>query len=399
MKNTNKIFYGKSVHGSAEIKAVVKVLKNSTQMAHNVKSFESKISKVFSKKYGLMVNSGSSAIHVLMDMLNFKKGSEVIVPALNFATPISSLVKFGLVPNFVDINPHTLCIDEKKIIDSINKKTVAMIIPNLIGSLPNWKLLRDIANKYNLSLIEDSADTLGAYYNKKYTGYYSDYSITSFYGSHIINCAGNGGMLCLNDLNEFNKLKVLRSWGRDSSIFKDSEKVENRFNVKLGKYDYDAKFLFSKLGYNFEPSELGAAFGLEQFKKLKININLRNKYQDIYDIFFSKYPKYFSTIKANKDVKTCYLAYPVVLNDKYLNRKKLQIFLEKNNIQTRVIFTGNILLHPGFKKINHKVNKFGLDYSNNVAKNGMLLPCHHGLKNSDVSRIISLITKYIKNNV
>ena len=137
-----KIFYGKSVHGKAEIDAVVNVLKTSTQMSKNVDKFENKISKLFNKKYGIMVNSGSSAIHLLLDFLNFKKGSEIIVPALNFATPISSIIKFGLIPSFVDIDLKTLCIDIDKITSSINHKTVAMIIPNLVGSMPNWKKLQ-----------------------------------------------------------------------------------------------------------------------------------------------------------------------------------------------------------------------------------------------------------------
>lgn len=392
----NKIFYGKSVHGPAEIKAVVKVLKTSTQMSKNVNLFESKISKLFNKKYGIMVNSGSSAIHLLLDFLNFKHNSEIIVPALNFATPISSISKFNLIPNFVDINLKTLCIDEEKIINSINKNTVAMIIPNLVGSMPNWKKLKSICKKNNLILIEDSADTLGSLYDKKSSGSYCDYSITSFYGSHIINCAGNGGMLCVNKKKDYDRLKVLRSWGRNSSIFKDSEKIENRFNVKLGKYDYDAKFLFSELGYNFEPSELGAAFGLEQLKKLKKNIHLRKKYREIYDDFFNKYKNLFVTVQSDHNIETSFLAYPLVLNDKFLNRKKLQIFLEKNHIQTRVLFSGNILLHSGFKKIKHKVNKFGLKNSNIVAKNGMLLPCHHGLVEKDIMKIINLFKMFIK---
>ena len=390
-----KIFYGKSVHGKAEIDAVVNVLKTSTQMSKNVDKFENKISKLFNKKYGIMVNSGSSAIHLLLDFLNFKKGSEIIVPALNFATPISSIIKFGLIPSFVDIDLKTLCIDIDKITSYINVISVAMIIPNLVGSMPNWKKLQKISRKYNLILIEDSADTLGSKYLEKSSGSYCDYSMTSFYGSHIINCAGNGGILCVNKKSDYEKLRILRSWGRNSSIFKESEKIENRFNVKLKNYDYDAKFLFSELGYNFEPSELGAAFGLEQLKKLNQNIKLRRIYKNIYDDFFSKYSNYFKIVEKNKSIKTSFLAYPVLLNDKLINRKEMQIYLEKENIQTRVLFSGNILLHPGYRNIKRKINKYGLSNSNYVAKNGMLLPCHHGLMKKDVRRIINLISKFI----
>ena len=160
--NQNKIFYGKSVHGNKKIRAVVSTIKNSTQMGKNVSSFETKVSKLFNKKYGVMVNSGSSAIHLLFDLLNLPKKSEIILPSLNFATPISSIIKFGLIPNFVDVKLETLCIDEEKIKSSINKNTKAIFVPNLIGSLPDWKKLRKIADMHNLILIEDSADTMGA---------------------------------------------------------------------------------------------------------------------------------------------------------------------------------------------------------------------------------------------
>ena len=120
-----------------------------------------------------------------------------------------------------------------------------------------------ISKKYNLKIIEDSADTLGAKIGKKYTGFFSDISITSFYGSHVISCAGNGGMVCFNDKSKYTKAKLLRSWGRSSSLFDEkSEKIENRFNIKLDGILYDKKFVFEKIGHNLEPSELGAAFGL-----------------------------------------------------------------------------------------------------------------------------------------
>ena len=129
-----------------------------------------------------------------------------------------------------------------------------------MGNLCDWKAIRKIANKYKLLVIEDSADTLGAKLNGKSSGYYSDMSITSFYGSHIINCAGNGGALTLNNKKFVDKAKLLRSWGRSSSLFDEkSEAIENRFNIKLGNIDYDAKFVFETIGYNVEGSEMGAA--------------------------------------------------------------------------------------------------------------------------------------------
>ena len=155
-----------------------------------------------------------------------------------------------------------------------------------MGNLCDWKAIRKIANKYKLLVIEDSADTLGAKLNGKSSGYYSDMSITSFYGSHIINCAGNGGALTLNSKKFLDKAKLLRSWGRSSSLFDEkSEAIENRFNIKLGNIDYDAKFVFETIGYNVEGSEIGAAFGLTQLKSLKKNIQkLQDINEELWDI-------------------------------------------------------------------------------------------------------------------
>ena len=229
-KNKMKIFYGKSVHGKDEINSVIKVLKNSTQMGKNTKEFEKKICKLFSKKYGLMVNSGSSALLLAYESLPIDKGSNIITPVLTFSTTISMMIKSGYIPNFVDVKDRTFCIDENLIKKSINNKTKAICIPNLLGNLPDWNKIKKIAKNYNLIVIEDSADALGSTINNYPSGKYTDISITSFYGSHIINCAGNGGMVCFNNKKYYKKAKLLRSWGRSSSLFdENSEKIEGLF--------------------------------------------------------------------------------------------------------------------------------------------------------------------------
>ena len=139
-----------------------------------------------------MVNSGSSALILALKVLNFKKDSEIITPCLNFGTAVSSIILSNLKPIFVDCDVRTLQIDPKKIEEKISKNTKALLIPNLIGNIPDWQTIKKIAKKHNLKIIEDSADTLGAKIKKKSTGVFSDISITSFYGSHVISCAGNG---------------------------------------------------------------------------------------------------------------------------------------------------------------------------------------------------------------
>ena len=372
--------YGMTVHGQEEIDAVVNVLKTSTQMGKHVREMEERVSSLYNKKHGIMVNSGSSALYIATEIMNLPKGSEVITPALTFATTVAPLVKAGLIPVFVDVEPGTYCIDADKVEEMISDKTKALVIPNLIGNLPDWEKLRAIANKYDLFILEDSADTLGATIGEGSSGRFSDISITSFYGSHVINCAGNGGMLCVNDDALAEHAKLLRSWGRSSSLFVESEKIENRFNIQVDGYDYDAKFVFDELGYNLEPSEMGAAFGLVQLGKLDYNISEREKNLAELSDFFSDYPDWFITPNQLPNSRTGWLACALTIKDEApFTRKEMQIFLEKRKIQTRTVFTGNILRQPGFKNIEHRANPAGYPLSDQVMKGGILLACHHGL--------------------
>jgi len=396
----NFISYGKNVYDKLEINAVLKTLKKSTQMGQAVNSFESKIAPLFGKKYGLMVNSGSSALILAFKVLNLKKNSEVIAPCLNFGTAVSSIMLSNLKPIFVDCEIETLQIDINKIEEKITKKTKALLIPNLIGNIPDWKKIRKIANKYKLIVIEDSADTLGAKIDKEPTGIYSDISITSFYGSHIISCAGNGGMLLTNNKKYHEKAKVLRSWGRMSSLIKNSENIKKRLDIKLKGYDYDRKFVFSESGYNFEPSEIGASFGLVQLKKFKSFSKIRNKNFSLHYNFFKKLNKYFILPDISKNILTNFLAYPVIIKkNNIFNRKEIQIYLEKNNIQTRPIFSGNILRHPAFSSITSKKNKINsFVNSDYVMKYGLLIGCHQGLSLDDIDYIHNKVLKFINTN-
>lgn len=393
-----KISYGKNVYGKEEIRAVVKKLNLSTQMGKSVELFENKVSRLFSKKYGLMVNSGSSALTLATKVLGFKKGDEVITPCLNFGTAVSSIILSGAIPILVDIDIETLQIDVNKIEERITNKTKGIMIPNLIGNIPNWKNISKISKKYNLKIIEDSADTLGASINNKSTGIYSDISITSFYGSHIISCAGNGGMFLTNDKKLYEKAKVLRSWGRMSTLIRDSENINKRLNIKLNGYDYDKKFVFSEVGYNFEPSEIGATFGLEQLKKFKRFNKIRNKNFNQHLYFFKKFNKFFITPKIDKNIKTNFLAYPLIIKTNSLfSRKKMQIYLENSGIQTRPIFSGNLLRHPAFNFLISKKNKLkNFRNSDYIMKNGLLIGCHQGLRYKDIKYIHKKIQDFIK---
>ena len=392
-----KVPYGTTVHGEDEIAAVVNVLRTSTQMGKHVREMEERVADLYNKKHGIMVNSGSSALYLAADLMNYEEGTEIITPALTFSTTVAPQVKRGWVPAFVDVEEGTYNIDANKVEEMITPKTKAMIIPNLIGNLPNWKQLREIADKHNLFVLEDSADTLGAEIDGASSGRFTDMSTTSFYGSHIINCAGNGGMLCVNTEELFDRGRLLRSWGRSSSLFVESEKIENRFNVEIEGIPYDAKFVFEEPGYNIEPSEMGAAFGIVQLNKLAHNIDARTAHYAQIREFFTQYEEFFILPNQLPNSRTGWLAFAVTIRENApFIRRDLQIFLEKRNIQTRTVFTGNILRQPGFKNVAHKATANGYPEADKVMRGGMLMACHHGLNDAQITHMMESVTEFMK---
>tara|TARA_B100000925_G_scaffold138682_1_gene103911 strand:+ start:5375 stop:6580 length:1206 start_codon:yes stop_codon:yes gene_type:complete len=401
MKDVEQISYAKTVYGKEEIDAVVKCLSESTQMGNYSRKFEARVAKLFSKKHCLYVNSGSSALFIGVEAFDFAPGSEVITPALTFSTSVGCLVKNNLIPVFVDVEPLTYNIDCSQIEEMISEKTVAILAPNLMGNLCDWPKIREIADKYQLKIIEDSADTLGATIQGKSTGFYSDMSITSFYGSHIINCAGNGGALAINDDNVMERAKLLRSWGRSSSLFDEhSESIENRFNVDLDGIEYDAKFVFESVGYNLEGNELGASFGLAQLEKLDQNIATRQENFSRQCDFFSQFSEFFSIPIESSDFETAWLAFPILIKDTApFSRRDFQIYLEERSIQTRVVFTGNILRQPMMRGCTKRIRESGYPNADAVMRRGVLLPVHHGLTESMFIRFQSVVKEFVSKYV
>ena len=395
-----RVLYGQAVYDNTEINAAVKVLKrNSYNLIDGpaVKKLEYRIAKLFGKKFALMVNSGSSANLLALASLELKKNSEIITPTLTFSTTVAPIYQLGLKAYFVDVGNNNFVANTRQIEESINKNTSAIMIPNLLGNVADWKKIYNIGKKYKLKIIEDSADTIGYRLNGKNLGRYSDVTTNSMYASHIITGAGFGGILCFNDYKLYNRAKLLRGWGRSSAIFNESEGIKLRFNKKVDGIPYDGKYIFSEMGYNFLPSEISAAFAIEQLKKLNKNINIRIKNFKFLKDFFSKYNNFFELPNETPKMKTGWLAYPLILkNNIPFTRKNLQIYLEKNKIQTRTIFTGNILRQPIMKNFSYNKNKNAEYYANNIMRNGILLGCHHGLKMKHLLYITYVMKKFLK---
>ena len=382
-----RVPYGLAVHDEEEENAVLEVIRNNqTIMGKRVKEFENKVASLFGKKFGVMVNSGSSANLLAFELLNLPENSEIITPILTFATTLAPIIQKRLTPVFVDVEPETYLINVNDIEKMINKHTKALMIPSLLGNIPDLKRIRKIADDHNLIFIEDSADTLGATFENTPTGKYSDISTTSFYGSHVITAAGEGGMVCCNNKKWEEKCRMLRGWGRTSAL-NETEKIEDRFNVKLDDIPYDSKFIFEEMGYNFLPTEISAAFGLIQLKKLTKFREIRDRnFENLRSFFASN--KFFKIPKQLPQVKTSWMNFPLtIVSDAPFSRMELVKHLETDGIQTRPVFTGNVLRQPAFKKINYK--NIGKEYSvtNNIMENSFLIGCNNGLNEKHMEKI------------
>jgi CDP-6-deoxy-D-xylo-4-hexulose-3-dehydrase len=394
-----RVPYGYSVHGKEEIAAVVKVLAGNTALGANAKEFENKIAQMFGKKYGVMVNSGSSANLLAFELLNLPRGSEVITPLLTFATTVAPIVQKGLVPVFVDVDLDTYLINNRRVRKAIRKKTKALMIPSLLGNIPNLKDLQQIAKRHKLYFIEDSCDTLGGTYKDRPTGSYSDISTISFYGSHIINGAGGGGMICVNDPAWAERLLVLRGWGRRSSLFgekADSEQFSNRFRSTLGGVPYDEKFTFSEIGYNFLPLDLSAAFALEQLKKFPKFVQLRRKYFSRLYKFFGTRKKYFILPRQTPNSKSAWLAFPVIIKkDAPFDRFSIIKHLEEHNVQTRPVFTGDITMQPAFRRIQKRMAQQAYPNTRYIMQRAFVIGCHQGLKSDQLDYVEATINAFL----
>ena len=373
-----KVYYAEANYSDEEINAVIEVLKNNRlalMCGENVQKLEKKVANIFNKEFGLMTNSGSSANLIGVQALNLERGSKVITPSLTFSTTVSPIVQSGLIPFFIDVEKETMQINTSLLKKLPLKDVSAICVPNLIGNVANWEEIYHFAKENNLKTIEDSADTIGYKYSTDINNW-SDVSTTSFYASHVVTGAGFGGMTCFSDKENYDLGLSLRGWGRRSSLYGETEDYERRFNAKIDGINYDDKYIFDDIAYNFLPSEISAAFALVQIKNLRSNLKNRLDNYNYLKENLSVSNNFFVPL-SYENVETGWLAFPIILQNKLaLKRKEVQIFLEKAGIQTRTIFTGNILRQPVAKKF--KWESFGsFSVSDNIMESGILLGCHN----------------------
>ncbi len=332
--------------------------------------FEQKFAEFLDVKYCSLVNSGSSANLVAFSALTsyklgdkrLKPGDEVITVAAGFPTTISPIIQNGLIPVFIDVDLETYDYKVEDIEKAISDKTKAIFMAHTLGNPFNLDKVMELADKYNLWIIEDSCDALGSKYDGKYVGTLGHIGTFSFYPAHHITMGEGGAVVTNNPL--LNKLiKSFRDWGRDCICPPGKDNIcNNRFSQKYGNLPlgYDHKYVYSHLGYNLKVTDMQAAIGVSQLKKLNLFKEIRNEnFNKLYS-GLKHLDKYLILPKATLKSEPSWFGFPITLkeSDKY-DRNDLVKFLELNKIGTRLLFAGNIIKQPVFTENNYTYRVVG----------------------------------------
>ena len=348
--------------------------------------FEEIMSNYFNSPSALLVNSGSSANLLMVATLcslntkgHMSPGDEVITPAVTFPTTLTPIVQNNLVPVFVDCKPGEYNIDPTKIEDAISEKTKCIFIPHTVGIPGDMDAIMSIVNKYDLFLLEDGCDCLGAKWDNKLLGTFGDMSSISFYPAHHMTM-GEGGMTIIN--NRFLKKTALsiRDWGRDCWCPPgQNDTCNKRFDWQLGDLPkgYDHKYIYSNLGYNLKVTDMQAALGCSQFKKLDSFIDKRRENANFYLKSFSKLDEYFIMPMIPEKANPSWFGFPITVREN-VDKLKFVRWLEDVNIETRQVFGGNILKQPGFKNIKHRISG-KLDGTDIIMNNTIFIGVYPGL--------------------
>jgi len=329
------------------------------------KEFEKKFKKFLGVNYVSLVNSGSSANLLAVAALTstvfgekrLKPGDEFITSPVAFPTTVNPGLLYGLKPVFVDVRLNTLNIDVEKLERAITKKTKLIMMAHTLGKPFDLEKIMNLVKKYDLWLIEDCCDALGSKYNGQYVGTFGHISTFSFYPAHQITM-GEGGAVVTNNSLIHRSLRQFRDWGRDCwcDTGKDNT-CGKRFQWQLGElpYGYDHKYIYSQIGFNLKLTDMQAAIGVAQLKKLPLFIKKRKEnYRELYN-FFKKYDRYFILMDIDKKEDPCWFGFPLIVRPNApFTRNQLTEYLEKNQIGTRNVFSGNLLRHPAYISLRNK---------------------------------------------
>ena len=370
------------------------------------KQFENDFSKYLGVKHCILTNSGSSANLLAISALTSPKlgkrrlqpGDEVITTACAFPTTVNPIIQNNLIPVFIDVEVGTYNIQTDKIERAISDKTKVIFLAHTLGNPFDIDKILEICKKCNLWLIEDNCDALGSKYDGKYTGTFGHIATFSFYPAHHITM-GEGGALVTNDTQLEKLIKSFRDWGRDCWCEPGCDNTcGKRFEWKLGSlpFGYDHKYIYSHIGFNLKITDMQAAVGVEQLKKLPLFIEARKKNIILLYEGLKKYEKYFILPEIEPKANPSWFGFLItVRKDARFTRDEIVKYLENNKIATRMLFAGNIIRHPSFKDIKYRVCE-NLKNTDFIMNNTFWIGVYPGLGNNQIDYILKIFNEFIK---
>ena len=366
-------------------------------MSNKTREFEKEFAKRVGSKYALMVNSGSSA-NLLATFAacnplrknRFKRGDEVLIPAVCWSTSLWPLVQSGLKPVFVDVEKDTLNVNAALLIKKITKKTKVIMLVHVLGNSTDIDKIKKIAKQNKIIIIEDTCEALGAKYKNKYLGTFGDFGTYSFYFSHQIT-SGEGGMVVCNNEEDYELLYSMRSHGWSRGL-KSQKKIEKKYPT------LDPKFIFVNSGFNLRPTDIVASIGNSQLKRLNNFIKIRNLNSSKIKDGLKKSKKWknqFSFQEIRSNVKTSPFGFPIFMNKKFMKKKNKFIqMLDKHGVETRPIISGNFLNQPSIKlfKLQNQNQKF--PQAQEVENLGFFIGLHtKSIKPKTLNRLTDILLK------
>lgn len=384
--------------GEEEITAFADQMRTTyVTMGKQVRMFEEQSALAFGSAHVLMCNSGSSANLLAVAALcnpvvmgSLKPGDEVIVPALSWATTVWPLIQHGLVPVFVDCDLDTYNFDYEKLEAAITPKTHAIMLVHVYGNPCDMDIIMDLAKKYDLYVIEDTCESMGATFKGKKVGTFGHVGTMSLYYSHHITTM-EGGLCFTNDFQCVELMRVLRAhgWSREAE---QHQKFANMYP------QIDPRFLFVNLGYNLRPTEPQAVMGTIQLGKLSGFIGNRRESYIHYRMLLDKYSEYFSFQQPQENSQPSWFGFGVVLKEKCnFSVKQLTAFLQSSGIETRPIIAGNMARQPAAQMFRHRVSGT-LDNCDIIMQRGFAIGCHQAITQEQREYVAQKFDEFMHDN-
>lgn len=405
----SRILYAGSVFDDKEVNSVVDSLLNGwLGLGPKAREFNKRFSDYLGIYKSILVNSGSSANLVAVTSLTSKKidnpiklREEIITPAVTFPTTVNPIIQNSLIPVLVDVDLQTLNIDIECLKEAITPKTRAIMLPHTLGNPNDMDAIMDIVEDNRLFLIEDNCDALGSEFDGKKTGSFGVLSTCSYYPAHHLTM-GEGGSVAVvkEDLKLYRVVRSLRDWGKDCWCESDEKSLSGacgkRFDWFVDGVNYDHRFIYSHIGYNLKPTEMQAAFGLEQIKRIgQFNFIRRRNFDYLYNKL-KKYGDYLIFAKKHKKSNPAWFVFPVtVRKNAYFTRETIIEYLEDRGINTRLIFAGDIRKQPAYRDCKF-ISFKSMKNTEYIMRNSFFIGVYPGIDMRKLHYIVDVFESFFK---